>query len=197
MRLSHSRRRKSRPQLPKRATSPFEETIKPTWETQKQARTYVLDIPAPRGQITDRNGSPLAQNRLSYNLTIDFPTPLDLSDAQALAFARQRIRAAEKMLGRSLDFPATPSSGIITTADSCLFEIAQNLSEPELGELKDNLPAGLSLKPIYQRFYPNKSVAGADHRLYRADESERRRHHRERPGALAGDRGPGGAGADL
>ncbi len=36
------------------SATPFEETIKPTWETQKQARTYVLDIPAPRGQITDR-----------------------------------------------------------------------------------------------------------------------------------------------
>src|SRR5213596_2573078 len=56
--------------------TPFEETIKPTWETQRQARTYVLDVPAPRGQITDRNGAPLAQNKLSYNLTIDFPTPL-------------------------------------------------------------------------------------------------------------------------
>ena len=73
---------------PGAVATPFEETIKPTWETQKQARTYVLDVPAPRGQITDRNGAPLAQNKLSYNLTIDFPTPLDFSDAQALAFAQ-------------------------------------------------------------------------------------------------------------
>ena len=42
----------------------IEETIVPTFETQKLARTYVLDIPAPRGQITDRNGVPLAQNKL-------------------------------------------------------------------------------------------------------------------------------------
>ncbi|PWU05798.1 MAG: hypothetical protein C5B47_08510, partial [Verrucomicrobia bacterium] len=32
---------------------------KPSWETQKQARTYQLLIPAPRGQIVDRNGDPL------------------------------------------------------------------------------------------------------------------------------------------
>ena len=38
-----------------------EETIIPTFETQKLARTYILDVPAPRGQITDRNGAPLAQ----------------------------------------------------------------------------------------------------------------------------------------
>ena len=30
---------------PSAATTPFEETIVPTFETQKMARTYVLDIP--------------------------------------------------------------------------------------------------------------------------------------------------------
>src|SRR4051812_47775839 len=67
-------------------TTPEEETIVPTFETQKLARTYVLDVPAPRGQIVDRNGEPLAQNRLSYNLAISFPTPLDLTDAAAIQF---------------------------------------------------------------------------------------------------------------
>src|SRR5689334_3392048 len=88
---------------PEISPTPLEEMIKPTWETQKQARTYVLDIPAPRGQITDRHGAALAQNKLSYNLTIDFPTPLSFSDAEALAYARERIRVAEKLLGHSLD----------------------------------------------------------------------------------------------
>src|SRR6185295_9218098 len=76
-----------------------EETIIPTFETQKLARTYILDVPAPRGQITDRNGMPLAQNRLSYNLAIIFPTPLDFSDAQAIAFVREKIEKAEKLIG--------------------------------------------------------------------------------------------------
>ncbi len=48
-----------------------DEEIIPTWETQKLARTYILNIPAPRGQIVDRNGVPLAQNKLSYNLSIN------------------------------------------------------------------------------------------------------------------------------
>ncbi|HAF03721.1 MAG TPA: hypothetical protein DCG89_07985, partial [Spartobacteria bacterium] len=65
---------------------PEEEAIVPTFETQKLARTYILDVPAPRGQITDRHGAPLAQNKLSYNLAINFPTPLDFSGAQALDF---------------------------------------------------------------------------------------------------------------
>src|SRR6266404_3692071 len=66
-----------------------EETIVPTFETQKLARTYILDIPAPRGQITDRTGLPLAQNKVSYNLAISFPTPLDFTDTKAVAFARE------------------------------------------------------------------------------------------------------------
>src|ERR1700730_6054916 len=82
-----------------------EEEIVPTFETQKLARTYILDIPAPRGQITDRNGAPLAQNKLSYNLAINFPTPLDFSDAQAVSFAREKIEKAAKILGRSIKIP--------------------------------------------------------------------------------------------
>src|SRR3712207_3690341 len=49
------------------APAPGDTGFAPTWETQKQARTYLLAIPAPRGQIMDRNGTPLAQTRVSYN----------------------------------------------------------------------------------------------------------------------------------
>src|ERR1700693_1779009 len=82
--------------------TPEEETIIPTFETQKLARTYIFDIPAPRGQITDRHGVPLAQNKLSYNVAINFPTPLDFSDAQALSFRHEKIDKAEALIGWSL-----------------------------------------------------------------------------------------------
>src|SRR5262249_9792192 len=85
---------------PSPSGSPEEETIVPTFETQKLARTFMLDIPAPRGQITDRNGVPLAQNRLSYNLVITFPTPLNFSDAQALSYTREKIDQAGQLIGR-------------------------------------------------------------------------------------------------
>src|SRR5437660_11044970 len=87
---------------PSPSASPEEETIIPTFETQKLARTYILDVPAPRGQITDRNGAPLAQNRLSHHPVVNFPTPLDFSDAQALNFAKEKIDYAAKLIGRRL-----------------------------------------------------------------------------------------------
>ncbi|MGH7938471.1 MAG: hypothetical protein ACREFG_08190, partial [Chthoniobacterales bacterium] len=140
--------------------TPFEETIKPTFETQKQARTYVLDIPAPRWQITDRNGAPLAQNMLSYNLTIDFPTPLDFSDARALAFARNEIQKAERLLGRSLNVSERSILRHYHNRGFLPFEIAQNLNESERAQLKSALSEALSFKPVYRRFYPNGKVAG-------------------------------------
>ncbi|HKS04555.1 MAG TPA: hypothetical protein VJR49_04285, partial [Chthoniobacterales bacterium] len=85
---------------PSASAPPEDETIVPTFETQKLARTFMLDIPAPRGQITDRNGIPLAQNRLSYNLVITFPTPLNFSDSQALGYTREKIDEAGKLIGR-------------------------------------------------------------------------------------------------
>ncbi len=145
---------------PEAMATPFEETIQPTFETQKQARTYVLDIPAPRGQITDRNGIPLAQNRLSYNLTVDFPTPLDFSDARALAFAREKIGLAERLLGRPLKVSDDVILRHYHNRGFLPFEIAQDLKEAERSALKSGLSSSLALKPIYLRIYPNEKVAG-------------------------------------
>jgi penicillin-binding protein 2 len=141
-------------------SSPVEETIVPTFETQKLARTYVLDIPAPRGLITDRNGTPLAQNRLSYNLAINFPTPLDFTDAQLLAYAHEKIQAAEKLLGRSLKISDDLIKRHYHNRGILPFEISQNLSEKESDGLQSRLPAGMTLRPYYIRVYPQGRTAG-------------------------------------
>src|SRR5580700_11684044 len=64
--------------------------IKPSWETQKQVAEYALSIPAPRGQITDRNGQPLAQNRVSYNLCVVFSAPFAFTDRQAVEYVNKQ-----------------------------------------------------------------------------------------------------------
>jgi penicillin-binding protein 2 len=138
----------------------FEETIVPTFETQKLARTYVLDIPAPRGLITDRNGVPLAQNRLSHNLAISFPTPLDFSDPQLLAYAHEKIQAAEKLLGRSLKISDELIKRHYHNRGILPLEIVQNLSEKEADSLKGRLPADMTLRPYYVRIYPQGRTAG-------------------------------------
>src|SRR5881398_1377438 len=137
-----------------------EETIVPTFETQKLARTYILDVPSPRGQITDRSGVPLAQNRLSYNLAINFPTPLDFSDAQALSFVREKLDKAEKLIGRTLRISDQAILRHYRNRGIMPLEIAQNLSQSEYKEVKEGLPIGMVVRPVYVRIYPNGKVAG-------------------------------------
>src|SRR5207247_3415660 len=132
-----------------------------TFETQKLARTYILDIPAPRGQITDRNGTPLAQNQLSYNLAISFPTPLEFKDAETLDFAHRQIAAATKLIGRPIRAADDAilrhyhNSGILP------FEIATNLLSDEYYAAKTNLLHEMTLLGVYLRAYRQCTGAGS------------------------------------
>jgi len=139
---------------------PEEETIIPTFETQKLARTYILDVPSPRGQITDRTGVSLAQNRLSYNLAINFPTPLNFSDTQTLSFVHEKIDTAGKLLGRKLRISDETILRHYRNRGIMPLEIAQNLNEAEYKEIKDNLPPDTIVRPIYARVYPSGKLAG-------------------------------------
>ena len=145
---------------PSTSPAPEEEAIVPTFETQKLARTYILDVPAPRGQITDRHGAPLAQNKLSYNLAINFSTPLDFSDAQALSFVREQIDKAEKLIGRPIKISDETILRHYRNRGILPFEIAQNLTQSEYDGVNEHLPAAMVVRPIYVRTYPNGKLAG-------------------------------------
>jgi penicillin-binding protein 2 len=148
------------PPSPSPANSAFEETIVPTFETQKLARTYVLDVPAPRGLIIDRNGIPFAQNRLMFSLAISFPTPLDFSDPQLLAYTHEKIQAAEKLLGRSVKISDDLIKRHYHNRGILPLEITQNLNEKEADDLRPRLAAEMTLRPYYVRIYPQGRAAG-------------------------------------
>lgn len=135
------------------------EVPRPTWETQKQARTYLLNIPAPRGQITDRNGAPMAQSRVSYNLGLKFPTPLEFTDSQAITFARSQIMTAEKLLGRK--FPVTDESIVQHYKNRGIlpFFLAEDLPPDQIAAVSRGLGTGLVLQPSYVRHYPLNALA--------------------------------------
>ena len=139
--------------------SAVDENPKPTWETQKQARTFQLGIPAPRGQITDRNGYPLAQSRLSYNLALQFPTPLDWKDAKVLGFAHQQITFAKGFLGREIH---VSNQAILTHyRNRGLLPLAliEDLQPEELAVARRGLTSSLILQQVYARLYPNGELA--------------------------------------
>jgi penicillin-binding protein 2 len=137
-----------------------EETIIPTFETQKLARAYVLDIPAPRGEIADRTGLPLAQNKISYNLAISFPTPLDFTDAKAVAFAREKIAKAAKLTGRAIKISDDAILRHYHNRGILPLEVAQNLNQSEYEAVKDRAKDSLVVRPVYVRIYPNGKAAG-------------------------------------
>ena len=134
--------------------------ITPTWETQERTRMYVLGIPAPRGQITDRHGEPLAQSRIGYNLGISFPVPLNFTDGAALAYARQQIAKAENLLVRPISVDEQTIVEHYRNRGLLPLEIVQDLKPAELAALQPELPRGLELRPVYMRFYPHGSTAG-------------------------------------
>ena len=135
------------------------ENPKPTWETQRQARTYTLAIPAPRGQITDRNGRPLAQSRLSYNLAINFPTPLDWQDSKVLSFARQQITLAKGLLKRDIQISDQAILNHYNNRGVLPLDIVEDLLPTELSVIQGGLPQELILRQTYVRFYPNGPLA--------------------------------------
>jgi penicillin-binding protein 2 len=135
------------------------EVPRPTWETQKQARTYLLNIPAPRGQITDRNGAPLAQSRVAYNLGLNFPTPLEFNDGQAINFARSQILTAEGLLGRKFEVGDEAILQHYKNRGILPFILAEDLTAGEIGKVSRGLGTGLVLQPAYVRHYPLGPIA--------------------------------------
>jgi len=137
------------------------ENPKATWETQKQARTWQLGIPAPRGLITDRNGKPLAQSRLSYNLAISFPTPLDMTDQQVLDFARQQATLAQGLLGRPIKLNEKAVLDHYKNRGVLPYDIVEDLKPQELAIVSKGVTPTLILRQTYVRFYPEGPLAGS------------------------------------
>lgn len=134
--------------------------LAPSWETQKSARTFVLQIPAPRGQITDRSGAPLAQTRVSYNLAINFPTPLNLTDNGALTFAHEQMALARSLIARKVAATDEQILKHYRNRGVLPMDIAFDLQSSDVEAVKAREPGNLSLHAVYQRFYPGGALAG-------------------------------------
>ena len=136
------------------------DTIEPSWDTRADARTLYFQIPAPRGQITDRNGLPLAQSRLGYHLDLSFPTGDEMTDTQVVNFAKGQLVAAQSSLKRKLELTTADLLDHYKNRRMLPMDIATYLSPEEVESVRPKLSANLILRPVYLRFYPNGSLAG-------------------------------------
>ena len=127
----------------------------------KNARVITLAIPAPRGQILDREGEPFAQNRVTYQLALQFPQFENVSEEFVVAWARKRLgelkaihpKSAEKsdaeLWAHYKDRRWLPLylSGFITSSNATALA-------KKLGDRDD-----IVLQPVYSRYYPGASMA--------------------------------------
>lgn len=138
-------------------------TIQPTWETQKLARSYTFLIPAPRGQITDRNGVPLAQNRMAQNLAIVFPLDSKYSDAEAQNYINARLAVASRLCGRPIVLEGDRMDKAVKhykNRSMMPLVVALDLKPNEVTAVQQSNAPGLMLQAIYQRIYPQGKTAG-------------------------------------
>ena len=133
--------------------------LQPSWETQKLARNYIFAIPPPRGQITDRNGVPLAQSRIGYNLAINFPVPPRFNDEEASRFIAEHVKQAQQITGRAIT--VDPAKALRQYQERAVMPmvIAQDLKVTELEKLKRSQSPGLTAIPVYLRTYPQGATA--------------------------------------
>lgn len=136
------------------------ESSSPAWDTQKQARFWVFNIPAPRGQICDRNGEPLALQRVGYNLALLFPRPFNFSQPEISQFVADEALKLGQVLGR----PVNPQPGAALkhyrNRPVLPYVLAQNLSAQEVNKVKAAQNPIWEVVPFYARQYPNGKLAG-------------------------------------
>lgn len=121
----------------------------------KDARTITLKIPAPRGQIVDREGEPIARNRVAYQVALQFRQFENADRNFVIQWARTRLDALRVLVKNPI--PKT---------DDEIFDhyrhrrwlpllVSDQIDEKEARAIEAKLTSGLILHPIYCRSYPN------------------------------------------
>ena len=128
-------------------------------QTRPDARTMILSIPGLRGQILDRYGNSLAQNKVVWYPALQFQQFENADRDFVINWARERITKANEIFGvdwkikdeelwqhyRHRRWLAMPFTHVVEAERKQLLE--------------SQLIDGLILQPIYQRYYPEGSLA--------------------------------------
>lgn len=127
--------------------------------TRKDARAITLKIPAPRGQIVDRNGYSLAQNRMAYQVALQFKQFENADRDFVINWGRTRLDALQALI----------KNPVVKTDDEIYSHyqdrrwlpllVSGQIDEKEARALESRLTAGLVLHPIYRRTYPQGELA--------------------------------------
>jgi penicillin-binding protein 2 len=127
--------------------------------TRKDARAITLKIPAPRGQIVDRNGESFAQNRVAYQVALQFRQFENADRDFVINWARSRLDGLREIVKNQV--PKT---------DDEIYDhyhhrrwlpllVSGQIDQKEARAIESKLTSGLILHPIYRRSYPEDDLA--------------------------------------
>jgi len=127
--------------------------------TRRDARAITLKIPAPRGQIVDREGLPFAQNRVAYQVALQFRQFENADRDFVIRWARTRLDALQLQVKNQLSKTDDEIYDHYRHRRWLPLLVTGQIGEKEAREMESKLTAGLVLHPIYTRSYPHGEVA--------------------------------------
>lgn len=135
-------------------------------ETIKSGSTLTLVIPAPRGQIVDRGGRPLAQTKVAHMPAIQFPKDLIKAEEGAIIdYGNKALVAFNKAIGnREADYwLADPQTMVKHCKNRNILPLQFGRpleDEKDFGKLEALKTQGVTTVPIYLRSYPRGKSGG-------------------------------------
>ena len=127
--------------------------------TRKDARTITLSIPAPRGPILDRNGVPIAQNRVAWQLGLQYEQFEKADRAFVIEWGRSRLARAKALVPAVLEPTDDELWNHYRERRWLPLLITSHIGESERKKIEPALSKGLILHPVYQRYYPGGASA--------------------------------------
>jgi penicillin-binding protein 2 len=127
--------------------------------TRKDARAITLKIPAPRGQIVDRDGEPLAQNRVAYQIALQYRQFENADRDYVVHWARTRIAALAPLVKNPIPKTDDELYDHYRNRRWLPLLVSGQISEKDAQNLESKLSSGLVLHPVYRRYYPEGELA--------------------------------------
>ncbi len=127
--------------------------------TQRDARAITLKIPAPRGQITGREGKPFAQTIVAYQIGLQYPQFENADEEYIIEWGRARLELVAGLVDNPITRSDEELAGHYRHRRWLPLYVSGHLNEEQAREVQDKLPNGLVLQPVYRRHYPKGGIA--------------------------------------
>lgn len=147
------------PIKPKTDRKPEKPKISISLNTDPNARPLSLRVPAPRGQIVDRNGVSLARNRLAYYLGVQLPLKEGLADSAVFDAAREPIAWIQRTLPNGWEISDDKILDHYRKRRWVPLMSSAMVPEAVVEAVQHKMPYMVVLRPFYLRTYPKETMA--------------------------------------